>query len=272
MRIFIITMDDPVLTKSFITKIIEKRKSDIVGLAVSKGDRLTIRKNKSKIGYLLSLFLIMGFLNFTKSSLITLNHKVRKKLHRMFPYFFKDPSIKGVAEKYGIRTWQIKTPNNKEFLEELRRLEVDVIINQSQNILKKELLSIPKLGVINRHNALLPKNRGRLTPFWVLYKGEKETGVSIHFVTEDLDAGDIIVQKRFTITEKDNFNTVVKKNYKIAPLAMLEALDKLEKGEKNFIKNDNSKATYNTTPTLKEAWKYRKRRILHSFGFKNEGR
>jgi len=58
-------------------------------------------------------------------------------------------------------------------------------------------LNIPKIGVLNRHNALLPKNRGRLTPFWVLYKGETETGVSIHFVTEDLDAGDIIVQKKF---------------------------------------------------------------------------
>jgi methionyl-tRNA formyltransferase len=45
------------------------------------------------------------------------------------------------------------------------------------------------IGVINRHNALLPKNRGRLTPFWVLYKGEKETGVSIHFIDEGIDSG-----------------------------------------------------------------------------------
>lgn len=73
-------------------------------------------------------------------------------------------------------------------------MDVDLIINQNQNILKKELLSIPKIGVINRHNALLPKNMGRLTPFWVLYKGEKVSGVSIHFVTEELNAGDIIVQ------------------------------------------------------------------------------
>lgn len=54
-------MDEPVLTKLFITKIIEKRKSYIVGLVLSKGDRLTIHKNKSKIEYLFSLFFIMGF-------------------------------------------------------------------------------------------------------------------------------------------------------------------------------------------------------------------
>lgn len=104
-------------------------------------------------------------------------------------------------------------------------MEIDVIINQSQNILKDEILSIPRIGVINRHNSLLPKNRGRLTPFWVLYKGKKETGISIHFVTKQLDAGDITVQKRFPNEKKDNFNTIVKKNYELAPIDMLVALD-----------------------------------------------
>jgi methionyl-tRNA formyltransferase len=116
--------------------------------------------------------------------------------------------------------------------------------------------------VINRHNALLPKNRGRLTPFWVLFKEERETGVSIHFVTEEIDAGDIIIQKRFVVENNDNFNKLVKKNYKFAYIAMKEALDKLERGDKNYLKNDSNYATYNTIPTLKEAWKFRKRRIL----------
>lgn len=258
-------MDDPVQTKSFISKIIEVRKDDIVGLAISKGDRLTIQKNKSKYEYVLSLLLIMGFYNFAKNSFITVTHKIRKKLHSFIPNLFTDPTIKRIAQDNGIKTWAIKTPNNKQFLEEIRQLDIDVIINQSQNILKSELLSIPKIGVINRHNALLPKNRGRLTPFWVLYKGEKETGVSIHFVTEDLDAGDIIIQKRFPVEKSDNFNTIVKKNYELAPKAMIEALDKLERGDNQFIKNDASLATYNTTPTLREAWKYRERNLLGIF-------
>ena len=261
MNIFIITMDDPVQTKSFISKIIDKRKDDIVGLAVAKGNRLTIQKQKSKFEYVLSLFLIMGFFYFAKNSLVTIIHKIRKNLNNVLPKLISDPTIKGLAEKYKIKTWQIKTPNNKDFLNEIRQLDIDVIINQSQNILKSELLSIPKIGVINRHNALLPRNRGRLTPFWVLYKDETETGVSIHFVTEELDAGDIIVQKKFPVEPKDKFNTLVKKNYEIAPIAMLEALDKLEKGEKDFIKNDRTQATYNSTPTLAESWQYRRQRI-----------
>ena len=173
----------------------------------------------------------------------------------------KDPSIKAYAETRGIPVWNINTPNQTTFRNELTRMEPDLIINQSQSIIKKELLNIPKIGVINRHNALLPQNRGRLTPFWVLYKGEKKTGVSIHFVEEGLDSGDIIIQKKFPVTEKDTFNTLVKKNYEFAPKAMLEALNILEKGETDFIPNPDSEATYNTVPRLWQAWKYRWNRI-----------
>lgn len=262
MRIFIITMDDPIQTKSFIKKIIDVYRENIVGLAITKGDRLTIQKGKSKLSYILSLLLIMGFFNFIKNSIITIKHKFQKKMNKFFPALIKDPTIKSIADRYGIKTWEIKTPNDKNFLEEIKKLDIDLIINQSQNILKKEILSIPKIGIINRHNALLPKNRGRLTPFWVLYKGEKETGVSIHFVTEKIDAGDIIVQKKFLITDKDNFNTIVKKNYEIAVEALLEAIEKLKKGDKNYLPNSDEEATYNTTPTLLQALEYRKNRIL----------
>lgn len=259
-------MDDPVQTNNFIKYIIDNKKDEIIGLAVPNGDRLKIGKNKSKILYILTLLLIMGLPDFLKNSFITMSFKIKKNLSKHG--LCNNPSITYYAQQFGIPVWKIKTPNSKSFMKELSSLKPDVIINQSQSIIKKELLEIPKIGVINRHNALLPKNRGRLTPFWVLYKEEKETGVSIHFVTEELDAGDIIVQKRFPITRKDNFNSVVKKNYEIAPIAMLEALAKLENGEEDFIKNENSFATYNTIPTIKEAWQYRRKRIMSFLGQK----
>ena len=264
MRIFICTMDDPVYTLPFIKEIIQARQVDIVGLAVSKGDRLTIGKRRSKMIYLLSLILIMGPIHFTRYSTTEVFFKLKKKLSRIFP-FIKSPSILQFAQNMGIPVFNVKTVNNQSFLEELLKLKPDIIINQAQNILKNEFLSVPKIGVINRHNALLPKNRGRLTPFWVLYKGEKETGVSIHFVNEKIDEGDIIVQKRFPISKQDNFNTIVKKNYQIAPKAMLEALAKLEKSNYDIIKNDNNLATYNSIPTFRYALDYRLKRMKKVF-------
>lgn len=263
MRIFIITMDDPVQTKDFIKQIIEKRKDNIIGLAVSKGDRLTLSKGKSKYEYIFSLFLIMGLYHFSKNVVISLFHKFKILLYKS--NLITDPSILGYAEQQNIPTFRIKSPNSVNFLDIITRLKPDIIINQSQSIIKKDLLALPSIGVINRHNALLPKNRGRLTPFWVLYKGEKETGVSIHFVEEGLDSGDIIVQKKIKIDKGDSFNTIVKKNYRIAPQAMLEAINKLELNQESFLKNDDNLATYNSTPTLKEAWTYR---VKIGFGIK----
>lgn len=260
MRIFIITMDDPVQTHQFIRYIIDEKKDEIVGLAVSKGDRLRIGKKRSKVAYLFSLFLIMGLEYFSANALTTLWFKIRKKAHAWG--MAKNPSIGAYAEEQGIPTWYIKTPNSRSFQAELRGLDIDIIINQSQSIIKKALLEIPKIGVINRHNALLPKNRGRLTPFWVLYKGEPESGVSIHFVTEGIDAGEIIVQKRFKVDSKETFKSLVTKNYQIAPQAMIEALEKLKKGDNHFLPNSDQEATYNTVPTFKEAWRYRRNRIL----------
>ena len=255
MRIFIITMDDPVYTVPFIKEIIHKRHRDIVGVAISKGDRMLIGKKRSPFVYLISLLLIMGPLSFIRHTWVTVSFKLRKKLSRWG--ITKSPSVLAAAADYQIPVFDIQTPNGREFLDKLKALRPDVIINQSQSILKKELLSVPTIGVINRHNALLPKNRGRLTPFWVLFKKEKETGVSIHFVSEEIDAGEIIVQEKFAVTPGESFNSLVKKNYTVAPLAMLKALDILEKGNYTLIPNDNQLATYNTVPSFSDAWNYR---------------
>jgi methionyl-tRNA formyltransferase len=260
MRIFILSMEDPVYTAPFLREVIDARKGQIVGLATSDGDRLTIGKNRSKNTYVFSLLLIMGIGPFIRYSWTTARFKLNKILAKRG--LAKNPTLRAYAESQGIPTWHIKTPNSKAFLDELRALNIDVIINQSQNILKAGLLSVPKLGTLNRHNALLPKNRGRLTPFWVLYKQEPETGVSIHWVTEGIDAGDIVVQERYAVSKKDTFASLVDKNYQIAPKAMIKALSLLESGNYVPIDNPDEEATYNTVPTFKEAWTYRRRKLF----------
>ena len=261
-------MDDPIHTYSFIKDIIDKQGDQIVGLAIPKGNRLTLSKGKSKIAYLFSLLLIMGPLQFLMSSFKTLSFKIKKKLFGIG--WSKDPSIGGYAASKNIPVMHITTPNSKKFRDFLETLKLDLIINQSQNIIKKDLLDIPKIGMLNRHNALLPKNRGRLTPFWVIYNGDTVTGVSIHFVEEGIDSGQIVVQKKYVVDKKDNFNSLVKKNYEIASDAMNEAIDLIKMGYREYLPNDDNYATYNTTPSLKEALDYRKKRIRSSLGLRNK--
>ena len=256
MKIHIITMEDPVYTIDFIKEIIRARAGDIVGLTIARGGRLKISSGRSRASYMLSLFLIMGPAVFTGYAFKTLGYKLRKK----FP-LGGAPSLERFAREYDIPVDFTDNPNSGTYLDRLKELAPDVIINQSQFIIKKELLSVASLGMLNRHNALLPRNRGRLTPFWVLYKGEKETGVSIHFVDEGIDSGPIVVQKKFPVERGETFGSLVKKNYEHAAPAMLEALDKLEMGDTDYMVNDDEKATYNGVPSLGEAWGYRKGRF-----------
>jgi methionyl-tRNA formyltransferase len=262
MKIFITTMDEPLYTNDFIKRIILARRNDIIGLAISHGDRLKISKKRSKIAYIISLLLIMGCVHFIKHVYVKVTFTLRNIISQFIP-FVNSASIAHFSRTHEIETYYTKSLNSKTFLTLLKQIKPDVIINQAQDFLKNDFLSIPTVGVINRHNALLPKNRGRLSPFWALYRGEKETGVSIHFVVEKLDAGDIIVQEKFRIEEHDDFNGIVKRCYEIAPQVMLRALTILEKGNyaHTLIKNDSERATYNSIPTLRQAFMYRLSRV-----------
>ncbi len=78
MRIYIITMDDPIQTYRFIKEIIDAKKDEIVGLAVPEGNRLTLSRGKSKGIYIFSLLLIMGPWHFFISSMRTVLFKIKK--------------------------------------------------------------------------------------------------------------------------------------------------------------------------------------------------
>ncbi|MFA6661099.1 MAG: formyltransferase family protein [Bacilli bacterium] len=261
MKIVLVSMNDPMYTIPFMKDIMHAFRDEIaLVVTVTKGNRMTLSKGKSKIAYLISLFLIMGLCEFFKSAIIQVWFKLRI-LVSMHVVFVKSPELTCYAQELGIKAMKIANPNSKCFLDLLEEINPDIIINQSQAILKKRILSLPRIGVLNRHNALLPKNRGRLTPFWVLLHGERHTGVSIHLMVEALDAGPIIVQKKYEIDDKDNFNTLVRKNYQIASKAMIEAITLLADGFDDFIDNNDADATYNSTPTLKDALRYRAKMI-----------
>lgn len=260
MRIFITTMDDPLVTNDFIEKIIEVKKEEIIGIAVSENNRFTSVDKKIELRYAITLFIIVGLVETFRKMLVVLKFKIRERLSRIFKSI-KSPSILAYAERQGIATWKVKSVNNTQFLDILNGCRPDVIINQAQEILKKDFLNIPRIAVLNRHNSLLPKYRGRLAPFWALYNGEKETGVTIHLVIEKIDAGPIVCQKRIPIKKKESFKSLVEKCYSFAPVLMCQALNML--GDTSpLILNDNEKATYFSIPTLKQAILFRIRNVL----------
>ena len=106
----------------------------------------------------------------------------------------KYPPIKEVALENDIDVMQ---PNKiKEALEDIKKINPDLIITCAYGkILPKELLEIPKLGCINVHASLLPKLRGGAPIHHAIIDGYNQTGITIMYMSEQMDAGDIISQK-----------------------------------------------------------------------------
>jgi methionyl-tRNA formyltransferase len=259
MRIFITAMDEPYFMNPFIAKILKERQKDIIGLASSKGGRLTTRKKRLDISYAVTLLLITGLKNSIKIGNTSFLFWIQKKLGKNVK---KPMSIIRIAQQMKIPTWEVDSVNDAEFLAILEQLKPDLIINQAQEIVKPGFINIPPYGVLNRHSSLLPKNRGRLTPFWVLFRQEHETGVSIHFVTEEIDRGDIICQGKISVEKDDDFLTLTQKGYNVAADLMLSAIKKIESGTFDVLPNDPAKGNYNSIPTLHDALTYKKNRIV----------
>lgn len=114
-----------------------------------------------------------------------------------------------IADDYTIPLFRIRNVNDPDALELLAALQLDVlfVIGWSQ-ILRADALSAVKVGCFGAHASLLPANRGSAPINWALIKGETMTGNTLMRLSEGVDAGDIVAQKRIPITPFDNVATL----------------------------------------------------------------
>jgi methionyl-tRNA formyltransferase len=113
-----------------------------------------------------------------------------------------------------------------------------------RNMLKKPLLDLAKLGALNMHGSLLPKYRGRVPVNWVLIHGEAETGMTLHYMEEKADRGDLVGQKRVIITPEDTAFTLFAKMTVAAEELMRDTYPLLRAGQAPRVPQDHAKASY----------------------------
>lgn len=119
------------------------------------------------------------------------------------------PPVKVEAEKLGIQVIQPEKLTGSEELQEILALKADLIVTAAfGQLLPNELLDAPRLGCINVHASLLPKYRGGAPIHKAIMDGETETGVTIMYMVEKLDAGDIISQITVPIKDTDDTGTL----------------------------------------------------------------
>ncbi|MDM5327993.1 methionyl-tRNA formyltransferase [Neobacillus sp. CF12] len=155
------------------------------------------------------------------------------------------PPVKVEALKHGIPIYQPEKIRQKEELEKIISLNPDLIITAAfGQILPKEILEAPAHRCINVHASLLPELRGGAPIHYALIQGKKKTGITIMYMVEKLDAGDILTQVEVEITEEDNVGSLHNKLSAAGAALLSETLPKLLEGKLTPIPQNNDEATF----------------------------
>ncbi|BBM35285.1 methionyl-tRNA formyltransferase [Pseudoleptotrichia goodfellowii] len=147
---------------------------------------------------------------------------------------------------------QPKKLKEAEITEKIREINPDLIVVVAYGkIIPKEIIDIPKYGIINVHSSLLPKYRGASPIHSAILNGDKETGVSIMYIEEELDAGDVILKEYCEITEDDTLGTLHDKLKELGATGLGKTLKLIESENVKTEKQDDTKATF-VKPISKE--------------------
>lgn len=155
------------------------------------------------------------------------------------------PPVKVAALEHGVPVFQPEKLRDKEAVDHLIALKPDLIVTAAYGqILPKEIIELPQYGCINVHASLLPKYRGGAPIHKSIIDGEPETGVTIMYMAEKLDAGDILTQVRVPIEEEDHVGTLHDKLAEAGSTLLLETIPLLIEGGIVPKKQEESEVTY----------------------------
>lgn len=126
----------------------------------------------------------------------------------------QDETLQQYAQRYSIEYLKHENINSEQFLSIVSKYNCDLFVSMSFNqIFKTEIINLTKYKTINCHAGMLPFYRGRNILNWALINDEKEFGITVHYVDEGIDTGDIILQRGYAITDNDNYQTLLERAY-----------------------------------------------------------
>ena len=202
------------------------------------------------------------------SKLIQMNTQIISVITKKRSNFNSDfVDLGPICEKYGIEYKYVTNINHKKNVQYIQSVRPDIIFcfGWSQ-LISKQILDIPKHGVIGFHPTLLPQNRGRHPLIWALALGLNETGSTFFFMDEGADSGKIISQEKVSISYEDDARILYDKITATALKQVEEFLPKIEDGTLRPIIQDESKANYWRKRTEKDGeidWRMSSRNIYN---------
>ena len=140
-----------------------------------------------------------------------------------------DPILKSRAAENNLDFITHAKINSEQFMDRMKMYECDLFVSMSFNqIFHGALLSLPPLKTINCHAGLLPFYRGRNILNWALINDEKVFGITVHFVDEGIDTGDIIMQRCYSITDQDDYASLLERAHSECAAILYDAIKALQ--------------------------------------------
>jgi methionyl-tRNA formyltransferase len=232
-RIAFLTTADPLYLPAFFERVFSERAEETVAVYVVP----PLYKGQSTLGAAQRYFRTFGAGATISLTARTLAAKVRGQ------------SIAAVCKRHGIPSATVPDVNAPEFLERLGREGADVVISVScPQIFKPPLIELPSRGCLNIHGAILPNYRGIMPSFWMLANGERRAGVSIYYVNEAIDAGDLCGQETFEVVPDETLDQFLRRSKAVAAELLVRVLRDVEAGTVTRTPLDLSQGSYYSWP------------------------
>lgn len=155
-------------------------------------------------------------------------------------YDKRDAELLRKAEENHIPVELSENINSEVFINRMKYYKSDMFVSMSFNqIFKCEMINLPKFKTINCHAGKLPFYRGRNILNWALINDEKEFGITVHYMDEGIDTGDIILQEIYPITDEDDYGTLLTRAYDGCADVLYRAIKKIQNNEVNPIRQSD---------------------------------
>lgn len=183
---------------------------------------------------------------------IVSSEKTQSLLRRAFPS--RAFELADFTRIHNIPVIPVGNINSSQATEQLRQLDVDLGIVLGTRILKRSTFSVPAMGSVNLHKGKVPEYRGQPVGFWEIYDQQSSAGVTVHFVNEGLDTGDILGEATMQIHSKDSPETLRRKLDTLGSALLAQCISQLAKGTAERRPQLKSQHKTRTSPTRKERY------------------
>jgi methionyl-tRNA formyltransferase len=232
-RIAFLTTDDPLYLPELFRRVLVERGRDTEAVYVVP----PLYRNQTTFQAARRYHRTFGTSDTVRLALRTAGAKLRRR------------SIAAACAQAGVACSAVRDVNDPGFVEHLRRTAPDVLVSVScPQIFKQPLIDVASQGCLNVHGALLPQYRGIMPSFWMLANGEEQAGVSVYFVNEQIDAGELCGQRAFAISPDDSLDSFLRRSKGVAAELLLEALDRIEAGTVTRAPLDLAQGSYYSWP------------------------